>query len=47
MRALDIQEALARFLQQAGETFLPVKVICASFVLNEDQLHEIQQITRF
>lgn len=39
----DIQEALARFLQQAGETFLPAKVICASFMLNEDQLHEIQQ----
>jgi len=39
----DIQEALARFLQQAGEAYLPAKVICASFVLNDEQLHEIQQ----
>lgn len=41
--ASDIQEALARFLQEAGEAYLPAKVICASFVLPEEQLHEIQQ----
>ncbi len=39
----DIQEALARFLQEAGDAYLPAKVICASFVLQEEQLHEVQQ----
>jgi hypothetical protein len=39
----DIKEALARYTKQFEGTYLPGKMVCASFVLSEPELHQYQQ----
>lgn len=39
----DIKEALARYTKQFEGTYLPGKMVCASFVLSETELHHHQQ----
>lgn len=39
----DIKEALARYTKQFEGTYLPGKMVCASFVLSEPELQQYQQ----
>lgn len=39
----DIKEALTRYTTQFEGTYLPGKMVCASFVLSETELHQYQQ----